>query len=201
MVEVNLSGEQEIRRAQQRLENLTGMRRAFTQAVNRAAQKARTFASRRIRENLNLKAKRVNRDLRVQKAGRGRTTAWIRISRRAVGLVNFGAKQTRKGVTFKKERGGQRQTLSRAWIMQAPGSGKQHVFRRKKGAARYPIDVEHGPSPYQAWQQYAREETYEKAQEELRTELRRQIRRRIEGSGRGGRNGGAGGGSGRGRRN
>lgn len=73
----------------------------------------------------------------------GETTVEFRFARRAVGLVNFSARETKAGVTFAIFRG-QRQTAAGAFIATGK-SGNQQVFTRK-GAARLPISTWYGPS-------------------------------------------------------
>lgn len=114
--------------------------KAVMRAINRAVDTAQTVGNRKIREEYNLKASAVSSSMRKIRARRGmagRASGMLVVSGRAVGLINFSANQTRRGVSVLIKKGNGRKVLSHAFIATTK-SGYRGVFVRTEGT-RYPI--------------------------------------------------------------
>lgn len=110
----------------------------ITRALNRTIASVNTEANRRIRSELNIKAKDVRKAITVRRARRGALDASISIEAKAAPIVAYGAKQTRKGVTVKVKRARGRKLLKSAFIATMK-SGHRGVFQRRT-EKRLPID-------------------------------------------------------------
>lgn len=115
--------------------------KATTSAVNKVVAQAKTAMSREIRAEFNISASKVNESLRVNKAtakgGLLNIEATLDSPRkrgRSLNLINFSARQTAKGVTFKIKRNGPRKLIPGAFL----GNDKRTVFIRV-GKRRLPI--------------------------------------------------------------
>jgi hypothetical protein len=73
-------------------------RKAISSAVNRSLSAGRTLTGRRVREELNLKAKDVREQIALRAATEAAPYGSITISRKPVPLAKFGATQTKAGV-------------------------------------------------------------------------------------------------------
>lgn len=96
---------------------------ASTRAVNRTLEQARTAMSREIRAEFNMPAAKVNQALRILRATYRRGALEIEgvlespaKRGRSLNLINFGARQTAKGVTVKVRRDGPRKLIPGAFI-------------------------------------------------------------------------------------
>lgn len=107
-------------------ENLAG--RALRRAIARSTDAATTAGSRAVREDLNVSAAGAKRAMRVRKTN---IEGLIYASARPSGLVNFGARTTKRGVSVKIRRGGARELFRHAFIA-AGKSGNVQVFERKR---------------------------------------------------------------------
>lgn len=96
--------------------------RVLSSTVNRTLAQGQTEMSRAIRQEFNLSAAKVREKLFVRRAGfkSGRFTIEgtlesrdPRGKRRAINLINFGARETAQGLTVKIKRGGGRVVASR----------------------------------------------------------------------------------------
>lgn len=100
--------------------------RALKRAISRAVDAASVAGSRAVREELNVGAAAVKRAMKIRKTN---LEGLIYASARPSGLVNFGARQTQRGVTVKIHKGGARERFRHAFI--ATGrSGNVQVFNR-----------------------------------------------------------------------
>jgi len=72
---------------------------AASSALNRVATSARRVAIDTIRKETNIKAAAVRKYVTTKKASKSMLTAEIRASKYAPNLINFGARQTKKGVS------------------------------------------------------------------------------------------------------
>lgn len=174
---------------------LRGMKRAAEnaqyRAVNRVASKTRTRASKRIREDVRLKAAYVNKNLKVvKKARRDDPNAIIRARQRATRLARYGAKQLTKrapgaqgdpsrgiaagrkaaGVAVNVARSTGRSKMPGAFLIPLNNSGLMGVFIRRGGRLQHL----YGPSVDQLFRR-VRGETHEKVAEDLEAEYRRQF--------------------------
>lgn len=118
--------------------------RALSSAVNRTLAQGQTAMSRGIREEFNLSAAKVREKLQVRRAsfqaGRfaiegvlfSRTPGG---KRRAINLINFGARETAQGLTVKIKKSGGRVLASRKGFI---GNKGRTAFKRV-GQKRVPI--------------------------------------------------------------
>lgn len=159
-------------------------RNAIAAALNRVADMARTAASREIREVYRIKARDVSSAIKVYRASGRSTSLEARVvakGRHSLPLVDFAARQTKKGVTVSIKKRGGRKLFPGAFIATMK-SGHTGVFTRgNKGRLpikeRFTIGV-----PYQ----FAARQTIsamfrivkEKFPERLRHELEQAVARR-----------------------
>lgn len=108
---------------------------ATLRALNRTATSVRAEGVRRIRERYNLKAGTVRKQLRIDRATRNRLVSAVAASGRPIPLVEFAARQNRRGVSVKVTR--QRKTVSGVFIAKMK-SGHVGVYKRE-GKSRLPI--------------------------------------------------------------
>lgn len=109
-------------------------------SINKTLTTARTQATARIANELNLKSKRIKQDFTIRKASYSNLSGALIAKGKPVGLIQFGARQTAKGVTVKVKRSEGRSLLKHAFIAKgkgksiskADGSVKEHVFWREK---------------------------------------------------------------------
>lgn len=116
-------------------------RQATASAVNKVVAQAKTAMGREIRAEFNISAAKVNESLRVTRAtakgGLVDIEAALESPRRrgrSLNLINFSARQTAKGVTFKIKRNGPRKLIPGAFI----ANDGRTVFIRV-GKRRLPI--------------------------------------------------------------
>lgn len=104
------------------------------QAINRTLQRARTQMTNAVGEKLNLKKKTIRELISIQRANKimglmGKLT----VKNKTVPLMEYNAKQNRKGVSFKIFRDRPRQLIKHAFI--TPDSrGRDTVFKRETQA-------------------------------------------------------------------
>ena len=116
-------------------------KQATASAVNKVVAQAKTAMSREIRAEYNISAGKVNESLRITRAtakgGLLNIEATLDSPRkrgRSLNLINFSARQTAKGVTFKIKRNGPRKLIPGAFL----GNDGRTVFIRV-GKRRLPI--------------------------------------------------------------
>lgn len=100
-------------------------------ALNRTASGTQTDTVKQIRIDLNLKAKDIRDTMKIAKASKQKQTASVASSGARVPLIDFGARQTKKGVTVKVKRSGDRFLIKHAFLATMP-TGHRDVFFRKK---------------------------------------------------------------------
>jgi hypothetical protein len=114
---------------------------ATARALNRTVEQGRTAMSREIRQEFVLPAAKVNSALRIERArfskGSLKMEAMLESPSkegRSLNLINFAARQTKKGVTFRISRAGGRKLIQGAFI----ANQGRTVFIRE-GKKRLPI--------------------------------------------------------------
>jgi len=122
------------------------MQKAEVAALNRAAKTALSRTIRLIRQKYNLKAKDIREQTKVIRANRNNTKVEIRVANKAIGLIKFGARQTKKGVTAAEQKG-RRKTYPNAFIAVAKAGGQAVFIRKTK--KRLPIKEMFGPTAMQ----------------------------------------------------
>jgi len=100
----------------------------MTTSINKTLTTARTQATARIGNELNLKAARIKQDFSIKKANFSDISGSLKATGKPVGLINFGANQTQKGVSVKVLRSSSRQVVKHAYI--ASRGSKAHVYWR-----------------------------------------------------------------------
>lgn len=105
------------------------MKRAVAVALNRTAAGVQVEASRKIRETYNVSARELRRAFSVKKAWAGNLVATVRASGKSLNVIGFGARKTKKGVSFAIKKGG-RKRIDGAFI--ATINGYEGIWMRKK---------------------------------------------------------------------
>ncbi|MGE3319837.1 MAG: hypothetical protein AB7I18_11140 [Candidatus Berkiella sp.] len=109
------------------------------QALNRTLQRSRTQMTNAIGEKLNLRKKTIRELISIQKANKNTgLIGKLTVKHKHVPLIEYNAKQNRKGVTFKMFKIRPRQLVKHAFIY-ADTRSKLTVFRRERGASRLKI--------------------------------------------------------------
>ena len=121
-------------------------------ALNRTATGVRAEASRQLRKTVRLKASKIKDGVFLDRADRSSLTARIRFSGKPIGLIHFGARQTKLGVSASVLKSSKRSILKHAFI---PRGLATNVFERdidkprkprKWGESDLPIKKLFGPS-------------------------------------------------------
>jgi hypothetical protein len=115
---------------------------AVSGAINETTAEQKTSIARKIYEKVNLTSGRIKKDIHIVRATPKKLAGSVRLEhQRRIGLRQFGARQTRKGVSYQIARGGARKTARHAFI--ATAKGAEHVFERKviggKRVGRLPL--------------------------------------------------------------
>lgn len=118
--------------------------KVMSRAINRTASSARTQTARKISEIVRLKVSTIRKRVSLEKASYTRWIATLGISGYRIPLINFGAKQTRTGVSYTIDKKSGRKKLAHAFVA-TMSSGHKGVFKRK-GEDRLPIVELYGPS-------------------------------------------------------
>lgn len=100
----------------------------LARAVNRTAIGSRAEMVKQIRGDADLKAGRIRKGIKLRRARYSTLTATLSLDPVRIGLVNFAARQTKKGVSYKVRKGEGRNKIEGAWIMTA--NGVKGVFTR-----------------------------------------------------------------------
>jgi len=118
-------------------------------AVNKTATQAKTLASKEIRKVVNLKAKLVGQHIVINRANFKSLTARMKISGKPISLLEYGARQTKTGVSVRVRKGRKIEKHKSHFIAKMK-SGHRGVFERRiingKRAGRLPLDEKVGPS-------------------------------------------------------
>lgn len=119
---------------------------ASARALNLVVSKMRTQMVRRVAEEMGVQQKVVRTRTKVIKATKSRQQALLEFRGKAFNLIEFKARQTKRGVTASPW--GERQIVPHAFIATMPHGGRIVVIRRLRGgrrAPRLPIDAWLGP--------------------------------------------------------
>jgi hypothetical protein len=108
---------------------------ATVRALNKTATTVRAEAARKIGREYNIKIGAAKSQMWISRANRGRVMASITVSGRPIPLVEFDARQTRRGVTVKVK--GTRKVVAGAFIATMK-TGHRGVYVRSTGK-RLPI--------------------------------------------------------------
>jgi hypothetical protein len=145
IVSAQLVGVPEFNRVLATLEKQV-MPTATARALNLVATKMRTGQVRSISEEMGVQQKVVRTRTKLTKATPKRQQALLEFRGRAFNLIEFKARQTKRGVTASPW--GKRRLIPHAFIATMPQGGRIVVIRRKRGETRVPrlpIDAWLGP--------------------------------------------------------
>ncbi len=117
--------------------------RAVVRALNRTAASVQTQAVRALATEVGLKQTEVRKAMAVRQATRDRPTAAVIVTGKRIPLLAFGARATRKGITYRIGTGGRK--LVPSGFLATMRSGHRGAFKRK-GKRRLPIAELFGPS-------------------------------------------------------
>ena len=106
------------------------VQKALVTALNKVGKEVVTQAKRELKNATGLKAGVVAKGLKKDKARRGDETYSIHIKSRYLNVIEFGAGQTKRGVSAKVW--GKRKIYRGAFIGTGLNSGKQLVFKKRK---------------------------------------------------------------------
>ena len=106
------------------------IQKAMVTALNKVGAEVLTQAKRELKDATGLKVGVVAKGLAKDKARRNDETYTIRIKSRYKNVIEFGARQTKKGVSAKVW--GKRRVYKHAFIGSGKNSGKQLVFGKSK---------------------------------------------------------------------
>lgn len=116
--------------------------RAISSTINKVATQTRTAISKEVRTVYNVKAKAVKDATTLRRARVGDNEAFVFGTGKRIPLRDFGARQTRIGVTVKVKKAGGRKRLPSAFVVQSIGG---NVFLRET-RRRLPIRKLVGPA-------------------------------------------------------
>ena len=119
------------------------VQKALVTALNKVGAEVVTQAKRELKDATGLKAGTVGKKIAKDKARRGDEEYTIRIKSRYLNLIEFGARQTKRGVSAKAW--GKRKLYKHAFIGSGRKSGKQLVFGKTRGNPKK-LKALHGPS-------------------------------------------------------
>jgi len=157
---------------------------ATFRALNRALDKVSTEAGREIRKTYNVKQKAITSAFRKRRANRASLTARLLVEGVRIGLIEFAARQTKRGVTVQILKHGGRKLVRSAFITASTrnnyrGGGSMGINQvwRRAGKDRYPIFPLRSVSIPQAFSNKAVLEVLEKhATETFNKNLQQQLR-------------------------
>ena len=108
--------------------------KAMVTALNKMGKEVMTQAKRELKDATGLKAGTVAKKMTKDKARRNDETYTIRIKSRYLNLIEFNARQTKKGVSAKAW--GKRKNYRGAFIGRGQNSGKELVFKKVRDSKR-----------------------------------------------------------------
>ena len=110
----------------------------LSRAINRTLTAVNGEASVQVRKIYNLKATRIKKNFFYRKATKNNLHAHWKSKGEPVGLIRFGARQNRKGVSVKVETTDARTTIDHTFI-RIGQNGSEHIFwREKRGGKMVP---------------------------------------------------------------
>ena len=121
--------------------------KALVSAINKTLGKVRTQEKKAIGDEVNLKAGAIGELISVHKATSTTLAGAIRVKRRKVPLIEYGARQTKQGVSVAVRKGKGRELQIRYFIAVMP-TGHIGVFKRRAGAKAKLVDIENGRKVY-----------------------------------------------------
>ena len=143
-------------------------------ALNKVGAEVVTQAKRELKEATGLKAGVVAKKIKKDKARKGDETYSIYIKSRYLNAIEFGARQTKKGVSAKIW--GVRKNYRGAFIGSGRNSGKQLVFKKSKRNPKR-IEAVHGASLPREFERQGMENIFNK---KIKTRFQILFKRALE---------------------
>lgn len=174
MIDVRIKVEREVKRITRSLRrHPKELDKALTRALNKCAARVRTRAVRELAKETGLKQKRIRSDVKIYRAGKTNFSAQVKFTGKHLNLINFQARQTKKGVTHKAWNN--RRLIEGAFIATA-NSGTAVFMRYRK--SRLPIEALWGPAiPREAADPVVRKAMDETVAEHLPPLLKHEVER------------------------
>jgi hypothetical protein len=142
VVNVNLNGVKQFQRSLGRTHS--EVNKKCQQALNRTLQRSRTQMTNGVGEKLNLRKKTIRDLVSIQRATKATgLIGKLSVKNKLVPLMEYSAKQNRKGVSFKVFHDRPRQLIKHAFIYPDSRS-RLTVFKREPGAGRLKIKPLYG---------------------------------------------------------
>lgn len=120
--------------------------KAGSSAINRAMKSARTHGGRAVRETVAVKAREAKKKIAPHRATPAKLHARLEFDTSPIPLKEYGAKELKRGVSFRTHKKHGRKKVRDYFISKKMGG---HVFRReKKGddlVPRLPVHMVYGP--------------------------------------------------------
>jgi len=149
---------------------------AQNSAINKTAAKAKTLASKKIREQVNLKAGYVGSHLKVKKSTFSTLSASIWATKRGVLMTRYPHRKIKKGVKVKIKKGGAYRLINGGFIMtNLSNSGASGVAVRDNGK----IKMLYSPSVSQVFNT-VRDDIAPETDIYLQQQFEREIKRRLK---------------------
>lgn len=123
----------------------------IARALNRASTSARVVVAQAIAKDMGIGASVIRERIRIRQARPENLVTSLGASPKRIPLMDFAARQTTHGVTYRGKNG--RQKLPHAFLA-TMGSGHTGVFERR-GKPRLPIAEKFGPSIWLVFTRYA----------------------------------------------
>lgn len=145
---------------------------------SKVSRKTKSLIAKDISKTVAVKQKDVKKQIITRK--KGKTTRIVELKKSVrIPLKNFGARQTKKGVSYRIDKRESRKKLPGAFTGPRPGVTSVklggHVYRRR-GKSRLPIQKLFGPSPWGVFVKNSREKPIKI---EVNLELKKQLAERI----------------------
>jgi len=146
--------------------------------ANKVATKTKSLIAKDVSSRVAVKQKVVKRLIKTKRIGKTKRIVQLAKSKR-IPLRDFGAKQTKTGVSYKIDKAQSRKTIPGAFQGPAPGryyaKWKGRVFKRQ-GRSRLPIYQLFGPSP---WGVFVKNKRKKHVANDASAELKKQLAERI----------------------
>lgn len=155
---IQISVKTDISKALEKIGSITDKvkNKAIVRAVNKTAAQVKVQASREIRDaGYNMKVSKIKQAIFIKRAGASDLIAVVKATGKPIGLINYGARQTKAGVSVQVKNG--RKVIKGAFVATMPnghkgvfmrkGAGHKHVMQKGKMVwSGLPIDELFGPS-------------------------------------------------------
>ena len=176
------TNDKQLRRLEQVAKSLgSNLKKELAVAINKTAKKCESTVAKKVAKEIFVTQKVIKSQLKTQKAkagGEQRAKVTLQVSTR-IPLRDFGARQTKAGVSYKISKTSGRGFVQGAFQGPKPGvmkaSWRGHVFRRAT-KSRLPIIKLMGPS---VWGAFVINDHVSMTADETQAELKKQVEERI----------------------